>query len=128
LKLFFLQTCQTYHRCNEDEEFSKKTPSNNFQTPDSIEKISWNYDCLNGIVSTTINNTTDKDALLSTTQSSNKKLTKEFLILFPILGLLIVLLFIMLGCFIISRMKGTVYKIFYSLKVFFFLLYRLANR
>jgi hypothetical protein len=72
---------------------------NSFQTPDSIEKISCDYNCLNGIVLTTT--TTTIDSIIK-----EKEPIIKFLILFPILGLLIVFVFIILGCFIFSKIKG----------------------
>jgi len=74
---------------------------NSFQTPDSIEKISCDYNCLNGIVLTTTTTTTTIDSIIK-----EKEPIIKFLILFSILGLLIVFVFIILGCFIFSKIKG----------------------
>jgi uncharacterized membrane protein YqjE len=83
---------------------------NTFETPDSIEKISCDYDCLNGIIrpitTTTINNIIKEDVLLSSIELSNKNRTIKFLILFPILGLLIALICVIFGVFIICRIRG----------------------
>jgi hypothetical protein len=82
---------------------------------------------LNGIVrTTTINNIIKEDVLLSTIELSHGKQTIKFLILFPILGLLIVLVFIMLGFIIIYRMKGNFYKTFF--KKYVLLVFRFTNR
>jgi hypothetical protein len=96
--------------------------------PDSIEKISCNNDCLNGIIpfppptlpsTTRMNNPIKKEnALSSPMQLSKEKQTIKFLILFSILGLLIVLSFIMLGCFVLSKIKGN--GIFLSARLFCF--------
>ncbi len=98
---------------------------NHFQIPDSIEKISCDYDCLNGILSTTTTTTTTTTTV-NTIQSSSEKPTIKLLIFFPILGFLIVLLFVILGCFIIPKIKGNFSNIFYSLTYFFF--YNLGSR
>ncbi|CAF1266510.1 unnamed protein product [Adineta steineri] len=97
--------CRPYIVCDNDE-FYNELSSNNFRTPDSIEKISCDYDCLNGIVhSTTINNIVQDDKLLTPNQLINRNHTIKFLILFPILGLLMIVLFIIFAFFIIYRMK-----------------------
>ena len=88
---------------------------NAFETPDSIEKISCDYDCLNGIIrstttttttTTTITNVIKDDVLLSSIELTDKKLDLKILILFPILGLLIVFGFVMFGFYIICRIRG----------------------
>ncbi|UJR09885.1 hypothetical protein I4U23_014107 [Adineta vaga] len=100
-------TCQSYRTCDNDE-ISERSSPNYFHTPDSIEKISCDSDCLNGFVvsPTTINNMIDKEILLSTIQLTNRKQTIKFLILCPIFGLLIVLMFGTVVFFLISRVQG----------------------
>ncbi|CAF0881573.1 unnamed protein product [Adineta ricciae] len=99
--------CHSYRKCD-DDEFSSRMSSNYFHTPHAIEKVSCNSDCLNGLVvnPATIKTMRDEDILLSTIKLPNRKQTIKVLILFPILGLLIVLMFITFVFLLIARVRG----------------------
>lgn len=104
--------CLTKRKCF-DDEIAFLTNQNYFNKPDSLEKIVCDQNCLTGTsTSTTTIETasaiTDTKAIFSssTIQLSHEKQTIKSLILFPLLTLLIVLLFIMLACFVIFRRKN----------------------
>ncbi|CAF3795996.1 unnamed protein product [Rotaria magnacalcarata] len=62
--------CRNYDTCSE-EDFIKDATSNNFRIPDSIEKLSCDFDCLNDVFVTGLTSATLVSPLfLSSTQES----------------------------------------------------------
>ena len=93
-----------------DEHIGALSNAGYFTKPDAVEKIVCDQDCLAGILpSTTTTMSTKEILLLSTIQLSHEKETMKYLILFPLLVVLLVLLFSFLVCLIILKRKSNLY-------------------
>jgi hypothetical protein len=90
-------TCRKYDPCQE-EQFFKEIDSNYFQNPDSIEKISCDSNCLNGIntpsITTRIHRPHTVSSTSSTTTTTPLKLEQKmkFIILVVSIGSLIIII------------------------------------